>query len=498
MKKYISILGIALLSLNGNAQDINDALRFSMTNINGTARFSAMSGAFGAVGGDLSAISINPAGSSVFNNNQFGASLNVMSIQNKSNYFNTNTRENASDFDINQAGAVFVFENDKKDWKKFALALNYENQRNFENSLYSAGINPSSSVVNYFTQSADGVLLGDLDDLNLNYENFNFRGQQAFLAYNAYLINPAVNLPSNDNYFSNAFGTGNFYQENEVISTGYNGKLSFNASALYQDKLHIGINLNSHFTDYLRTSSVYEDYADAIGADNTQGVQALRFNNELYTYGNGFSFQLGTIIKLSKELRIGAAYESPTWMKLYDELTQSLSTDCADCPDSGYTINPNVTNFYEPYTVKTPGKLTVSGAYIFGKEGLLSIDYSVKNYSNLELLPARDFDGVNNTISNILTKSKELRIGAEKKYKQWSFRAGYRMESSPYENENIMGDLTSYSGGIGYNFGGTRLDFAYAASKRKYMEQFLPYGMTNAAQINTNNENITLTLSFEL
>ena len=48
------------------AQGFYDALRYSTDEIQGTARFRGMSGAFGALGGDMSAVSLNPAGSAVF------------------------------------------------------------------------------------------------------------------------------------------------------------------------------------------------------------------------------------------------------------------------------------------------------------------------------------------------------------------------------------------------------------------------------------------------
>ena len=44
------------------------ALLFSGNDNNGSARFVAMSGAFGAVGGDISAMNINPAGIAVYKN----------------------------------------------------------------------------------------------------------------------------------------------------------------------------------------------------------------------------------------------------------------------------------------------------------------------------------------------------------------------------------------------------------------------------------------------
>ena len=44
------------LPLEINAQNINDVVRFGLEDIQGTARFQALSGAFGALGGDLSAL----------------------------------------------------------------------------------------------------------------------------------------------------------------------------------------------------------------------------------------------------------------------------------------------------------------------------------------------------------------------------------------------------------------------------------------------------------
>lgn len=48
------------------SQTYEDVVRYNSFNHEGTSRFNSMGGAFGALGGDLSAISINPASSSVF------------------------------------------------------------------------------------------------------------------------------------------------------------------------------------------------------------------------------------------------------------------------------------------------------------------------------------------------------------------------------------------------------------------------------------------------
>ena len=102
MKKYLSII-IAGLSFSAvQSQEISDALRYAQDNLNGTARFRAMSGAFGALGGDLSSINVNPAGSAIFTTNQFGATLSNYNTKNNSNYFGTKTSENNNYSILNQ------------------------------------------------------------------------------------------------------------------------------------------------------------------------------------------------------------------------------------------------------------------------------------------------------------------------------------------------------------------------------------------------------------
>ncbi|MEZ7507046.1 OmpP1/FadL family transporter [Flavobacterium sp. Arc2] len=500
MKKYLFVLLAGFSFSAAQSQEVSDALRYSQDNLNGTARFRAMGGAFGALGGDLSSLNVNPAGSAVFINNEVTVTLSNNDIKNNSNYFGTTTTENKNSFDLNQAGGVFVFnnQNPNSNWRKFSVGVNYENTNNFNNSIFSAGTNPNNSVDGYFLNYANGVPLSTLEDSS--YGSLNNGAQQAFLAYNAYIIDPASNDPNNIAYNSNVPGGGNYYQENSINTEGYNGKLSFNAATSYKDKLYIGINLNSHFTDFRKYSSFYEDNSAPLTSDYT--VSKLRFDNELYTYGTGFSFQLGAIAKVTKEIRLGLAYESSTWYHLSNELSQKLVS--VSSSSTGDDINdvsdPRITNVYAPYKLQTPSKLTGSFAYVFGTTGLISIDYAIKDYSKTKFKPESDsyYNGLNNYMSNTLDNTGELRIGAEYKIEKLSLRAGYRFEQSPYKNKTTVDDLTGYSGGLGYNFGSTKLDLSYAYAKRDSQQGFFAQGFTDGATINTITNNVALTLLFEL
>lgn len=498
MKKLIAIIlfSTALNSVYG--QDIYDAMRFAQTDLNGTARFKAMGGAFGAVGGDFSSLNVNPAGSLIFANNQVGVTLSNFNTCNESNYFGNTTTNNKNSLDINQAGAVFTFINQdrKSDWRKFAFSINYENAKNLDNNIFSAGTNPNNSVDKYFLSYANGVQLGNINDSYYYFDELYFNEQQAYLGYNAYIIDPTLNTGNNTTYFTNVATGGNYYQENRIQTTGYNGKATFNFAGQYTDKWLFGLNLNSHFLDYRQSSNFFE-------TKNNSNVKDINFNNELYTYGSGFSFQIGTIYKPMKELRIGISYESPTWYRLTDELNQRISTSVyglSSNPNgySGVVIDPNTTMVFVPYNLQTPSKLTTSFAYIFGKRGLISFDVATKNYANTTYRPKQDFSATNTIMSNELTTSSEVRIGGEYKIKKVSLRGGYRWEQSPFKNKTSIGDLTGYSAGFGYNFGYTKLDVAYAYAKRDYNQQFFTQGLTDAARINAVNNNISVTLLFEL
>lgn len=512
MKKiFLSFLLVNSLVSIGQETTIDDALRYATTNLTGTARFRGMSGAFGAVGGDLSSISVNPAGSILFNNNFASFSGSNFNNNNKSNYFGDNTKESFSTLDLNQIGAVLVFNDTsgKSEWNKIAVALNYENTNNFDNSIFSAGINPNNSIGNYFLNKAQGLPLEFLElqpgeSITELYSylgqtiGLGFPAQQAMLGYQGFLFEADdPNNPDNTEYYTNIPTDGNYYQENYIKSLGFNGKLTANLATSYKNRLFLGLNLNAHFTDYTRVSSVYEGNNNPIFSTGTT-VTELQFDNELYTYGNGFSFNLGAIAKVSDEIRIGLAYESPTWYRLNDELSQRLIVNSTDgTNDFQDVIAPNVVNIYETYKLQTPSKWTLSGSYIFDKKGLLSVDFTKKNYDNTRFKPTNDdvFNTINTQIDLNLQNAYELRIGGEYKIKQWSLRGGYRFEESPYKVDYAMGDLTGYSAGIGYNFGESRLDFAFSNSHRNYTQSFVSSGMNDTARIR-NVQNIgTLTYS---
>ena len=488
MKKLflVIILNVSFLSI---AQEMTttDALRYAVENMNGTARFRGMSGAFGAVGGDLSSININPAGSLFFNNNFASASISNYNINNNTNYFGTKNKENYSTLDLNQIGAVLVFNDNSgsSDWNKISVALNYENTNNFDNRLFTSGINPYNSISQYFVNQANFVA------------NTQFNDYQYEMAYETYIINPHPTTPNQ--FVSNVSPGGNYYQDFYSTSNGYNGKITANVASSYKNKLFLGLNLNAHFTDYVVTTSLYENNNNPLNPNTQPTISNIVFDNQLSTYGSGFSFNLGAIYKVTDSFRLGASYESPTWYNLNDELVQDLYTyDNVNVPsgdESRYFGSPIF--IFPTYRLRTPSKLTGSAAYIFNKKGLISIDVATKDYSNVQFKNTNqnNFSDLNSQMSSEMKNAYEIRIGGEYKIKQWSIRGGYRFEESPYVVDTAMGDLTGYSAGLGYNFGENRLDLSYSNTHRNYNQNLISSGMTDPTRIRNIQDNITLTYS---
>jgi len=506
MKKvFILFIGVLTMSVS-NAQNINDVVRYSTESLNGTARFKSMSGAFGALGGDFSAFSINPAGSAVFNTSEASISLSNYNNDNDVSYFGTVANRNESEFDLNQAGIVFVFNNTgDSNWKKISLGVNVQNNDNYYNNIFATGRNQSSGIGDYFTAFANGQELGviaqqtnesDTDTYLFLGENEGFAAQQAFLGYEGFVINPVNNDDANTLYTPNANYASGADHDYVLQTSGFNRKYTFNLAAQYKDNLSLGLNINSHDVDYRERRVLVET-----PVDGTSGLQYAEFSNELYTYGTGISFQAGAILKL-KNIRLGASYQSPTWYSLNDELTQGLSTDFRD-PNAPTDILrrdifPNVVNAYRRHRITTPGNITGSFAYIFGKKGLISFDYSLKDYSQAKLRPTNDFITTNNDIENQLQAASIYRLGGEYRIKQFSLRGGYRFEQSPYKNGTTIGDLEGYSLGLGYNFGSMSVDLAYDRSEQNRNPQLFQTGLVDTININNINSNVTLSLSFKL
>ncbi|MCV6628245.1 MAG: outer membrane protein transport protein [Flavobacteriaceae bacterium] len=510
MKKIILNI-IALTAISGGifAQTIEDVLRYSNENLVGSARFSAMSGAFGALGGDMSAVNINPAATAVFNNSIIHFSGNTYHNLNEALYKGNYRDKHQGNFTINQIGGALVFKAPNSS-KKISIGFNYDRTNNFNNNVLIRGNAGSENGIDkFFLNQANGLSLYSISILNNqsavdayfdigNDASLGSRGQAAFLGYYGGVINPVADTDENTQYTSNA-QYNNLNQTYQEKSNGYTSSFTANMAAQLNEHFYIGAALNYRTLFFEKTTFHTES---GFVTDKDHSVNRILYDTHLKTEGTGVSLSVGAIAKLNNIVRLGLSYQSPTWYFLQDEFSERIETNEGAEDDRIRDIDFNIINVYPEYIIRTPQTLTGSIGLIFGKQGLLSVDIAHKTMESAKLQNNSDwsdnsvFQEENNLIRSSLQNVNTIRVGGEYRIKALSLRAGFSYETSPYKNEITLGDKTGVSFGLGYNFGSFRLDAAYRGFQQSYNTELFP--ASTIASIENMKNNFTLGFNFQL
>ncbi|KAB2823441.1 MAG: hypothetical protein F9K10_02580, partial [Paludibacter sp.] len=178
MKRYKAVVAIICISLSLTAQSEFDALKYLQPNIFGTARYSAMAGAFGALGADPSAIKDNPAGLGIYRSSELSATMNVLSQNSQVDWNRHSSSEGMFKAGFHQLSYIISSTPSSKfsrstGIKRSNWAFSYNRLKDFNRQLSAAGgRNVSASVtdyIGYFTADIPG------DELykTSNYDPYN-------------------------------------------------------------------------------------------------------------------------------------------------------------------------------------------------------------------------------------------------------------------------------------------------------------------------------------
>ncbi|WP_158840738.1 OmpP1/FadL family transporter [Polaribacter sp. L3A8] len=461
MKKNIAlaILFIATITSYGQSLGYQDlGVLFSQNDDNGSARFTSMSGAFGALGGDISSMSINPAGIAVFKNSSFSGTFNSRNTNINSKYYGNSLKTKDNFFNLSHAGAVLVFDSAyKSDWSKFAIGFNYRITKDFKNSFIAQGNSGTPTFRDF-----------PLDN-NTPTLSYDFADEQRF---------------AND----------------------YSGEISeFNIafSSVHQNRLYLGLGLNFYDLDFSQQSLLTEFNNDGNGNDLD-----ANYYQENKTTGTGFSANAGFIYKVNSNFRFGLAYQTPTWFSEIIESTNITDNDgflgdTEIAVSNDDLVYNNTSGGFFPtqellYKLKTPSKLTASTAFIFGKDGLISLDYINRSYQNMKL-KGNNFTDENQFFENDLRNTHSFNLGTEWRFDRASVRAGYKYEQDPSKHAESKNNLKGYSLGAGYNFGSFKLDFAFSNNNKTNLYNFYTdFDSIDPAALKIDNKTITATVTLNL
>ena len=453
MKKLSIILGCAGFCFANapiaNAQNEDDALRYSYTKFGGTARSVGMAGAFGALGSDFSSATINPAGMGLYRKSEFTFSPSIASASTKSNYMGQSNNDNRYQFNISNFGMVFAGTKESKanKWKGLSMSLGYNRMANFSNRAIIEGNNNSSSLTDVYLAEAKGISPENLPAFGTN------------LAWSTYLIDT---LQGGAGYYSSMPSNINKTQRKTIEKRGGMGETIISAAGNYNNKLFIGGTIGFQKIRYWEESK----YSESPVTD-TFDIKGYSVTNYLNTDGSGVNFKFGMIYMPADFVRIGASIHSPTFFSLHDSYSTGMSTAFNDGTTITVGADANgggdVGNF--DYRFVSPFRAVGSLGFVIGQYGLISADYEYVDYREARFRASgSSFTDQNNTIRDKYTATGNLRVGTEIKLTPFSIRLGYAMYGSPLKDKSVMNNQQYFTGGFGYRQDGFFADISYMRS----------------------------------
>lgn len=521
------VAGVGLLS----AQSASDLFTLSESQLRGTARYMSMAGAFGALGGDISTLTQNPAGIGVYRSSDISATLDIdpqritLGGTGSRVYTDKSTRVSCNNFGY--VGAVNL---NNSVMPYFQWGATYNRVHSYDRYYrgYFPNINTSwTNYIAYMSQGyPEGALFGDSEydpffDANSDVDWL------SILAYNTMLINPSPLPDATDGDYVGLFqgnSTGN--AEVTVRERGYIDEYSINFGGNFSDMIYWGIGFGIRDLNYIRTANYNEQISNAwvpVGQENPEDTQSpIVYGNGMAEWGidtyqrvsgTGFNLKLGLIFKPINEFRLGFAVHTPTWYNLdfeqHADVNYGLGAVIEN--DGYYTFDNSPGADDNPYastgdgyftsSMKTPWRLMASAAGVIGGRFILSADYVYEAFADMaETGPDASAD-VAKDVKQYYQGAHELRLGAELRVTpQFSIRAGYGYKSTASKSAaanggeyiytsgvNTMymfeGDRQNVTFGLGYRFGQFYADLAYVHSTRtSQWYAFSPFPRQNASE----------------
>jgi hypothetical protein len=408
--------------------------------LQGSARYVAMGGAFSALGAEITAMTDNPAATALMRKSEVSITAGAI----------WGADESATDLydrthgTFDQGGIVGAFRIDGRYLKNFNIGFNYHKKINFNN------LKAGETLCN-------GSQLNQFADL-LNRFGSDISTESIYGAYYDCGLLDKTGSGENTRWSRSAQLTPTWGQGMYRMTTGGLHSYDINFSTNIKDRYYVGLTIGVDNMNYRRESS----YTERIGSDANpldyyiEDLQTIK--------GTGVNFKFGAIIRpvADNPLRLGVAIETPTWFLLtsrydYTLYTKFITTE-EDAkrygqPKHTFVAKPDVyptycSGYYDmDYSLRTPWRFrlavgsTVENWLAWG----VDFEYAIYKYEGMGY-PANDerrsiFNTTEDVDMNTNTRSclsgqYRVKFGLEAKpIKRLAVRAGYNYISSIYKNE---------------------------------------------------------------
>ena len=459
MKKIVLFFAISFITAWVYGQGEMNIFGLSSRDLSGTARGVAMGGAFGALGGDITGVSQNPAGIGIYRSAEIVTTL---------------------DFAFNFSLGNFAWLGRSTDNNSFNLGIAYNRIKGYGKNYQAKGNELTSSLTDYIAGFTTRENIRPKDFSEDYYERpYDKQPWISVLGYNGGLIEPnGFDANRRYKYVSPLVESETVDRAYSVSERGYIDTYDFimggNAS---EDKIYWGWTLSWTNVRYILDSRHTEEFEYGGG---------FNLDNYLETKGLGFRMSTGVIFRPVDEFRLGVAYHSPYWYyhikdQYYAQANCDYITNEGRIKLQAETPTGSIDGYsYTSYTFRTPGRWVMSIAGILGEKALLSLDYEYSNYSKMKLTSDYGYGDYsrnpvptevqNSYISEDFKGASTLKVGMEYRVTpQIALRAGYAWMQSPLEKSfkagnvevlpigtttayTLDGDTKFFSCGVGYSF----------------------------------------------
>lgn len=498
------MLVVAIVATTGTtyAQYAGDAVRFGNTNYGSSARFKAMGNAQIGVGGDMSSLGGNPAGLGLFTRSEFSFTPEFNNSTTKSDYLGNRINDSGSKLNVNQAGVVWynptyrpTGQSTNKGVLSTVFGIGYNRNNDFTQEYTYGGNNVNNTMRDFFAEEANRKMgdNGELDGRSL--ENY---------AFEDYLIN--YHTPSSPGRYESTPFSDNLQNQTATIS-GSTSELNLSGALNISNQFYIGAAIGMVNARYIRnadytesgqiTSYNHDPNRGTIGYAGTEDYDFTYVQSQ-ETRASGINGRLGVIFRPVSNFRIGATYQTPTWMHVEDQFAENLYTTISgEPPATGDAIS-----FLYQYRLRTPAKGSLGASYVFGGQAIFSADVDFVDYASTRF--SMDGGGPddqtildnNADIKRLYTSAVNYRVGGEYKINNLSLRAGYGLNGSPLkEDDDHIFDTKYYSAGFGYRVNEYYIDVAYqrVQSEDRVSSYTLNNGTEPIASLKNANNNVFLT-----
>lgn len=513
MKRILFIVGLVCPALFTYAQEPADALRFSWTVPSGTARHQAIGGAMGSLGGDPTALYVNPAGLAFYKTGDFVLSPSYRFGNNKASFLDQKAKQDDDKFTLGTTAFVAGSGRQGRNVRNVAFSMGFNTTADFKSDVTYGGINTQSSYSQKYLEELSNANIKD----DRAASEFPFGTS---LAVNSFWIDTVGGgSPGNYSFQSrsaNLLSTGGLIQEQTLKNRGGIYEFALGAAANFGDKVMVGGTFGIPILNYERSATFSE--ADATTNPDNQ-FDFASVEETLRTTGAGINLKAGVIIKPHESWRIGLAAHSPTYFTLTDNYNVTVTAAVEDGAEPWYQSLSDLTGAEHEfkYALVTPYRLIGSLSYVLHEiedvtrqKGFITADVEYVNYKASSFTQDEEngydadtekyLDELNETIDRAYKSAVNFRIGGELKFTTIMVRAGAAYYGNPYKDINGgKGRKLNLSGGLGYRNKGMFIDLTYVHSLNKdiHAPYRLQYSSYPIAKVNTSAGNVLMTLGFK-